>query len=1239
MNKIRIISLNVRGLRNKYKRIAIFNYLKTNKFDIVCLQETHLTEKDVPIWEKQWGGSIFYNEGTNRSKGEIILISRHFPGNVELIISEDRTIAVSVTNENMKFNLVNAYAPNNSTEKIAFFRELEDKCSKLNESNLIILGDFNCVLDNELDIISGQPHGADEVNEFNKLVKTLDLTDTWRAFHREEKQYTWNRSNPFIARRLDYCFTSDSMTHSCVSSDIVTTPCTDHKAVITEFSTTDFKRGPGYWKFNNSYLKNPLFIEKMNSMLEQYTIDSHNENMSNIDRWELCKVEIRNFSIEFGKKLACQKRNDYKTLQMQISAAEKILLTDPNNKEASNHLLKLKQNLELLHLDKAKGAQIRSRVKWIEEGERNTKYFCSLEKSRGRQKVITRLQRESGETVSDQNEVLQEQVSFYKELYNQKTRIQDVKEATGRFIENIAFPRLEEIEANSCEGTVSIEETTNALKNLRNGSAPGSDGITIEFLKFFWNKLATIVTESFVESFHTGELSYTQKQGIITLLHKGKDLDRENLNNWRPITLTNSDYKILAKALSARLGQVIQKLIDEDQVGFFKGRNIATVIRTIDDAINYINNTNKAGYVLALDFYKAFDSVSKPFLIHVFEMFGFGPDFKKWVTILNTGNFSSINHGGWLSEPFDVCCGIRQGCPFSPLSFVLAVELLAIKIRNSTMEGIELPASSDRRASNLKIKQMADDTTLFLKNKEEIKVALSTLKSFESFSGLKLNLKKTKALRIGTQNEEGSIPITVVNKIKILGIHFDTNRMAINIEENWVQRMERIKELIIQWSKRDLSIQGKMVVIKTFLISQFVYVMQSIGLPLGVLTKLNTLLYKFLWQKRYSNRKAFEKVKRKIMESDIDQGGLNMINMISFQEYFHLQWAGKLFEATDKQNWSQLPKWHCEKLAKNNHIFEINSRSKNLKGLDRIENSFWKEVIRTYVDNKTMIELNEVTETNFLNQMIFNNRLITYKNKMLFFQNWQRQGIEKLKHIIHPTENRLLSLDEMQNTITHNRANTIIEYNISINSLPKTWILWINRGERETDTITCDASRYNTKPKAIKKLLLDDKEPETPCAAFFWQRKLGFHLDEQAWARAKNVSKETRLRVLHWKILHNIYPTNIMLSKMKITENDKCSYCKDITDYIEHFFCDCPVVHGLWEFVEHTINLKTNAILKLSVTDKLFGVTAPQLPKETHHYINLLILIAKMCISIYKKTKSVVPLQFIFEREMNLRSK
>jgi hypothetical protein len=521
-------------------------------------------------------------------------------------------------------------------------------------------------------------------------------------------------------------------------------------------------------------------------------------------------------------------------------------------------------------------------------------------------------------------------------------------------------------------------------------------------------------------------------------------------------------------------------------------------------------------------------------------VFGFKAEFRTWVNVLMTDSESAVNHGGWLSESFGVACGIRQGCPFSPLAFVLAVELLAVKIRNSSnIIGIRNPTVVDGQYVYTKIKQMADDMTLFLKDRTEVENSINIIDLFGRFSGLRLNMQKTMALRMGNQAVERNIPVPVVDKIKILGIYFERGKAASDIEENWKGRVERIQALIKNWSCRDLSIHGKVVVIKTFLLSQLTYVMQSIGLPLVILKKVNTMFYKFLWQRKCSNRKAFEKVKRKVMESDYDCGGVKMVNVLEVQKCFYLQWIGKLYNAKDA-NWSLIPKWHYGNLARGKDIFDLNCSSKQVKGLERITNVFWKEALCSYLNVKLQTDTNDVNINNFPCQQLFNNKLILYKGKVLFFSKWLVNGISHVKDLISEQENRLHSLAEVQAMIDQNPAVTMFEYFAVINAIPIEWVNWVQSGnvnvDQEHDSDS-EASVYDKKPKFIKMYLQSRiSERVRSHGRDFWLRKFNVDLDENAWQIPHLVTKEVRLRELQWKINHNIYPTNILLQKMKATE-------------------------------------------------------------------------------------------------------
>ena len=136
------------------------------------------------------------------------------------------------------------------------------------------------------------------MQRFIQTMSHLNVIDVWHVLHANEKAYTWSKAQPFIARRLDYCFVSNNVMQSCVSGDIVSLLNTDHRAVTLRLSRSSFVCGPGYWRCNNAYLKDPVFVDKLNNMLENALIEEMQiSNTQNV--WDLIKVKIRDFCIDY----------------------------------------------------------------------------------------------------------------------------------------------------------------------------------------------------------------------------------------------------------------------------------------------------------------------------------------------------------------------------------------------------------------------------------------------------------------------------------------------------------------------------------------------------------------------------------------------------------------------------------------------------------------------------------------------------------------------------------------------------------------------------------------------------------------------------------------------------------------------------------------------------------------------------------------------------------------------------
>ncbi len=172
-----------------------------------------------------------------------------------------------------------------------------------------------------------------------------------------------------------------------------------------------------------------------------------------------------------------------------------------------------------------------------------------------------------------------------------------------------------------------------------------------------------------------------------------------------------------------RLKKVLPSTIDSDQTGFLEGRYIGENIRTIADLIEYTSLKDMPGILLLIDFEKAFDTVKWSYIIKCLKYFNFGDSFIHWVKVLYNKIESTVIKNGYTSDHFRLFRGIRQGYPISPYLFIIVVEVLAISIRaNKNIRGIQ------DESTELKISQLADDTTLVLLDILLVKCSLKCLK-------------------------------------------------------------------------------------------------------------------------------------------------------------------------------------------------------------------------------------------------------------------------------------------------------------------------------------------------------------------------------------------------------------------------------------------------------------------------------------------------------------------------------
>ena len=327
--------------------------------------------------------------------------------------------------------------------------------------------------------------------------------------------------------------------------------------------------------------------------------------------WEWIKYNIRVHAIHYSKRRAKERSELESVLQNDYIIASKKYESDPSNSNA-NQMAVAKEKLELFYEQKTKGIIIRARARWQEHGERSTKYFLNLEKRNYVKKHMRKLDIHDL-TITGPFTILSEQKRFYQDLYssgNNRTANNDAKS----FLSNLNIPKLIEEQKQACEGKILLEECELILETFSSNKAPGNDGIPIEFYRKLWPLISEPFIKCVNECFEKGEMSFSQKQAVITLVEK-KGKDRTLLENWRPISLVNVDAKIMSKVIASRIKNVLPSIVHYNQTGFVKDRYIGETIRSIFHIMEFTVTENIPGLMIFIDFQKAFDSVEWDFIL------------------------------------------------------------------------------------------------------------------------------------------------------------------------------------------------------------------------------------------------------------------------------------------------------------------------------------------------------------------------------------------------------------------------------------------------------------------------------------------------------------------------------------------------------------------------------------------------------------------------------------------------
>ena len=499
-----------------------------------------------------------------------------------------------------------------------------------------------------------------------------------------------------------------------------------------------------------------------------------------------------------------------------------------------------KTDLQELLNEHTQALMFRSKARWYAEGEKGTKYFLNLERSRSNSKSMQTLLTEDGILIEDLPGIISAQTTFYTNLYK-------ADDTVNFELVNNSGVRLSEEEFDDLNTPLSLSELTTAVQKMNKDKAPGPDGLTLELYQAFWSQIGPVIATSVNAAFDRNSMFPSAMTGILNLIPKGNKHARL-LKNLRPITLLNVDYKIVEKALALRIQKVISRIIHNDQVGFMSNRRIAINIRKIFDMMSWCETHNKQAFVLSLDYMKAFDRCEVNSVLRSLEYFHFPPYIVEWVRILYDGFTVRIQNNGHLSDYISVERSVHQGGCLSAYLFNILVETLANELRERLTHSIII------NQHKYDLSQYADDTDVFsLFNQEGLNQIIHQLDRFECNSGLRVNYEKTAIYRIGSIKDSNAKLYTTKPLawnsvgINVLGV-FVTHKEDL-LQVNYDPVLVKVKAVISAWYNRNISLIGKVVVVNSLIGSLFVHKMMVLpNLPSDMITSIESEITKYLWK-------------------------------------------------------------------------------------------------------------------------------------------------------------------------------------------------------------------------------------------------------------------------------------------------------------------------------------------------------------------------------------------------------
>ena len=1155
----------------------------TSNPDIVFLQETYQLNENSSCW-REWSYVPFCSPSSSRGSGVTTLLnSSKIECLSSLSVCDGYILYHKICFNRAIYHIYNTLIPHDDRLALRTITALHDHVSSCNDGTIVIGGDFNCTENPVLDRFHmSVEHRAKVSVALKSVFNSFSLCDTWRRLNPGVKKFTWFRNNSASVHgasksRLDRFYVPLCLFSSVHSCDIIPCSLSDHSAVLLKFKPPSIRGGSAYWHFNNTLLEDENYRE----IIKSFWLDWQKEKNNFVEVaswWDFGKVHIKSITQMYSSKIRQEKRSALFDINRRI---DELQSTPDFTLEIRNVLAEQRDALNLLLKNEAQGALIRSRFRYTNESVSCSSFFFNLEKSNSNSKNMSRIRLPSGCITEDPNEIRMHVRNFYESLYS--SSVVDKSALEYLLPDSIVYdPSLLE----DLEDPLSEEEFDVAVQHLGKNKSPGLDGLTSEFFQVFWPTLRDDFFSVICSSFESGALPPSLRRAVITLLPKKGDL--ADVSNWRPVSLLNTDYKILAKVLAARLTQYIGNVIGEDQTYCIPGRSIYDNINLIRDAIFYANAEDIPLALINLDQKKAFDNVDHSYLFNVMKKMGFGDRFIFYIQTLYEGAESLIKVSGSLTSPFLFEKGIRQGCPLSGLLYTIAIEPFLVTLRNTLINhGLCIPGTN----VNCAISAYADDVTVFITSDPGFAVVEKAYDLFSRASAACLNTQKSQGLWVGRWMGRNDSPLNFMwnnEGLPFLGVHLGN---TINyVRQNWSKCKDKLIKTFASWSRLvySLSFKGKVLIANQLAASKVFHCLAVLSPPDNILNELQNLLVDFVWSKKR------HMLKKSVLFEQPDKGGLGLVCLQARVFSFRFGFLQRFFNLTSHPAYLFMKcffRQYC-KLGYDYQLFHVEINPKFLVSLP----VFYGEVLRAWMVSGARIDTRSIS-FNYAANMPLTCFLLPNDNYVGCCPPARPLacGAQLVRHLLDPLSGLWLDPSALHIFFKGLRPPSLRLLRRELQHLrlaiASAFPAWFNELGCKISTHV-DLQTISSFPSVAIDVCLPMLENGSKASSKSIYRmfnkiinKLSDHVSH--WHRIGSVDESTKLQWalvyklptskkegdVQFKLFHNILPSLTVLHHINPDIFSRhCGWCKDAPGTIEHLFIQCPAIQPVLTLLSVLLN-------------------------------------------------------------------